>query len=226
MQGLFSHSALHTHYALVSVSGSQIFWSNTPCHLYLLPTLMLMNSFANNGRIEQSSDCLPCLLILLNQLTCRWFREGESSENTCEKLSVPCHEVCRIVGGPAFQGPQSKESSDNVWMAGGHTTDAKMQKPVRVSKAQKVMGKQDNGRHPGGRAVIPWQSCRRQDPRMGAELALEGPGGRRGPGMQRLGVVLRMADRDPHKGCPKRKIGRLWNQDLTGRRRRNLGSSY
>ena len=84
---------------------------------------------------------------------------------------------------------------------------------------------QDSGRHPGGQAVVPRQSCYLPDPRMGAELAVEGPGGRRGPGMRRLDLILRMTDTGPHKGRPRRKTGVLCNQDLTGRRR-NLESSY
>lgn len=52
--------------------------------------------------------------------------------------------------------------------------------------------------------LSPEQSRHGQGPMMGAERALEGPGGRRELGMQRLDLVLRMTDMGQHRktGAP------------------------
>lgn len=52
----------------------------------------------------------------------------------------------------------------------------------------------------------PEQSCHQQDLRSGQNTALEGPRGRKGPGRQRLHLVLRMPDQGQHKVRPTEKI--------------------
>lgn len=47
------------------------------------------DTLASNNRMERSSECLPCLLILSNQLTKKKLcREGKSFGNDWNKLSA------------------------------------------------------------------------------------------------------------------------------------------